>query len=137
MFPPLSYPVRYFCKPIHALATCFHSGFLLVLFSDPEDGRDIFTRNIGFLRGAVSHKGLLFIATAVRTSNRENYSCNQNTPPPPHMKLGPWNESQLGLCLASPLVTSVRVCRQANLHRPMSYCLPVTRSCQPLQQVLT
>jgi hypothetical protein len=28
-------------------ATCFQAGFLLGLFSDPEDGGDMFLRNIG------------------------------------------------------------------------------------------
>jgi hypothetical protein len=31
----------------HLLATCFHAGFLLGLFFDPEDGDDIFLRNVG------------------------------------------------------------------------------------------
>jgi hypothetical protein len=29
------------------LATCFHAGFLLSLVFDPEDGGDIFLRNVG------------------------------------------------------------------------------------------
>jgi hypothetical protein len=29
------------------LATCIHTGFLLSLFLDPEDRRDIFPRNVG------------------------------------------------------------------------------------------
>jgi hypothetical protein len=29
------------------LATCFHVGFLLDLFFDPEDGGDMFLGNIG------------------------------------------------------------------------------------------
>jgi hypothetical protein len=31
-----------FGKLIALLATCFHTGFLLALFFDPEDGRDTF-----------------------------------------------------------------------------------------------
>jgi hypothetical protein len=30
-------------------ATCFHAGFLLGLLFDPEDGRDMFLRNVGGL----------------------------------------------------------------------------------------
>jgi hypothetical protein len=29
------------------LATCFPAGFLLGLFCDPEDGGDMFLRNVG------------------------------------------------------------------------------------------
>jgi hypothetical protein len=29
------------------LATCFHAGFLLGLFFDPEAGSDMFLRNVG------------------------------------------------------------------------------------------
>jgi hypothetical protein len=29
------------------LATCFHAGFLLDIFFDPEDGGDMFLRNVG------------------------------------------------------------------------------------------
>jgi hypothetical protein len=29
------------------LATCFHTGFLLRLFFDPEDGGDMYLHNIG------------------------------------------------------------------------------------------
>jgi hypothetical protein len=32
---------------IDVLATCFHAGFLLGLFFDPEDGGDMFLRNVG------------------------------------------------------------------------------------------
>jgi hypothetical protein len=46
---------------------------LLGLFFDPEDGGDIFLRNIGLtfngLHGVISPKIELFITTAVRTSN--------------------------------------------------------------------
>jgi hypothetical protein len=31
------------------LATCVHAGFLLGLFFDPEDGSDMFLRNVGWL----------------------------------------------------------------------------------------
>jgi hypothetical protein len=34
-------------KPSKKLATCFHAGFLLALFFDPEDGSDMFLRNVG------------------------------------------------------------------------------------------
>jgi hypothetical protein len=30
-----------------SLATCYHAGFLLGLFFDPEDGGDIFFQNVG------------------------------------------------------------------------------------------
>jgi hypothetical protein len=29
------------------LATCFHTGFLLILFFDPEDGGNMFLQNVG------------------------------------------------------------------------------------------
>jgi hypothetical protein len=29
------------------LVACFHAGFLLSLFFDPEDGGDMFLRNVG------------------------------------------------------------------------------------------
>jgi hypothetical protein len=31
----------------YMFATCFHAGFLLGLFLDPEDGGDMFLRNVG------------------------------------------------------------------------------------------
>jgi hypothetical protein len=31
------------------LATCFHAGFLIGLHFDPEDGGDMFLRNVGWL----------------------------------------------------------------------------------------
>jgi hypothetical protein len=46
-FPPVSYITRNFGKPIPLLANSFHAGFLLGLFFDPEDGGDIFIRNVG------------------------------------------------------------------------------------------
>jgi hypothetical protein len=54
------------------LSTCFHPGFLLGLFFDPEDGGDMFLPNVGCfngLHGVISQKIVLFITTAVRTSN--------------------------------------------------------------------
>jgi hypothetical protein len=33
----------------YGIATCFHAGFLLCLFFDPEDGGDMFLRNAGWL----------------------------------------------------------------------------------------
>jgi hypothetical protein len=54
-------------------ATCFHAGFLLGLFYDPEDGGDdvLSKRRFTFkrLHGIISQKIELFIITAVRTSN--------------------------------------------------------------------
>jgi hypothetical protein len=44
-FPPVSCMIRTFGKPIVLLAACFHAGFLLGLFLDPEDGSDMFLRN--------------------------------------------------------------------------------------------
>jgi hypothetical protein len=48
------------------------AGFLLVLFFDPEDGGDMFLRNVGGLSTdytALSQKIEFFITTAVKTSN--------------------------------------------------------------------
>jgi hypothetical protein len=41
------------------LAPCFHAGFFLSLFFNPEDGGDIFLRNVG-LHGVISQKMVLF-----------------------------------------------------------------------------
>jgi hypothetical protein len=46
-FPSVSYVIRNFGKPIAQLAKCFHDGFLLDLFLNPEDGFDIFRQNVG------------------------------------------------------------------------------------------
>jgi hypothetical protein len=35
--------------PCSLLATCFQAGFLLGIFLDPEDGGDMFFRNVGRL----------------------------------------------------------------------------------------
>jgi hypothetical protein len=34
-------------KKARSIATCCHAGFLLGLFFDPEDGGDMFLRNVG------------------------------------------------------------------------------------------
>jgi hypothetical protein len=34
-------------RRIILLATCFHAGFMLNYFFDPEDGSDMFFRNVG------------------------------------------------------------------------------------------
>jgi hypothetical protein len=51
------------CSPLkltrRLLAACFHTGFLLCLFFDPEDGGDMFLRN-GLL-GIIYSKIELFI----------------------------------------------------------------------------
>jgi hypothetical protein len=54
------------------LATCFHAGFLLGIFFDPEDGDDVHPkRRLTFngLYGFISQKVVFFITTAVRTLN--------------------------------------------------------------------
>jgi hypothetical protein len=61
-------------EPPAVLATCFHAGFLSGLFFHPEDGGDIFPtkRRLTFNgpQSFISQKIELFIATAVRTSDR-------------------------------------------------------------------
>jgi hypothetical protein len=49
------------------LATCFHAPFLLGLFFHPEDGCDMFLRNIGLLSTDCTE--LYPEDTAVRTSH--------------------------------------------------------------------
>jgi hypothetical protein len=52
--------------------TCFHAGFLLSLFFDPEDGGDVLPKRRSTFNGrhgVLSQKMVLFITTAVRTSN--------------------------------------------------------------------
>jgi hypothetical protein len=44
-FIALLFPIRNFGKPVALLDTYFHSGFLLGLFFDPEDGGNMFLRN--------------------------------------------------------------------------------------------
>jgi hypothetical protein len=48
-FLPVSSVIRNFGLSIALLATCFHAGFLLGLFFDPDDGSDMFLRNVGWL----------------------------------------------------------------------------------------
>jgi hypothetical protein len=59
------------CGPLFAI--CFHAGFLLGLFVDPEDGVDMFPPKrrltLNRLHGVISQKTVLFITTAVRTSD--------------------------------------------------------------------
>jgi hypothetical protein len=38
---------RKICQARNQLATCFHAAFLLLIFFDPEDGGDMFLRNVG------------------------------------------------------------------------------------------
>jgi hypothetical protein len=54
------------------VCTYFHAGFLLSLFFDPEDGGDVPLKlrlNFTGLHGVISQAIVLFITTAVRTSN--------------------------------------------------------------------
>jgi hypothetical protein len=48
-FPPFSYIIRKFAKPIVRLTTCFNGGFLLGLFLKPEDVDNMYSGNIGWL----------------------------------------------------------------------------------------
>jgi hypothetical protein len=58
-------------------ATCFHTGFLRGLFY-PEDGGDMFLRNVGWffngLHGIVFQKIELFKTVVVRSSNPNKYN---------------------------------------------------------------
>jgi hypothetical protein len=45
------------------------AGFLLGLFFDHGDGNDMFLRNVGLSPGITVYKTVLFIVTAVRSSN--------------------------------------------------------------------
>jgi hypothetical protein len=49
------------------LAICFHTGLLLGLFFDPEDGGDMLT--FSGLYGVTTEETVIFITTAVRTSD--------------------------------------------------------------------
>jgi hypothetical protein len=40
------YSLQHLVLKLTLLATCFHDGFLLGLFFDPEDGGDMFLRNV-------------------------------------------------------------------------------------------
>jgi hypothetical protein len=51
------------------LSTCFHVGFLLGLFFDPEDGPPKSRLTLNGPHCVISNKIVLFITTAVRTSN--------------------------------------------------------------------
>jgi hypothetical protein len=46
-FPPVSYTLRNFNRPIALLVTCFHAGFLPGFYFNPEAGGYIFLRNVG------------------------------------------------------------------------------------------
>jgi hypothetical protein len=45
-FPSVSYITQNSGWLIALFATCFHAGFLLGLFLDPEEGGDMFLRNV-------------------------------------------------------------------------------------------
>jgi hypothetical protein len=54
------------------LATCFLAAFLLGLFFDPEDGGYVTPKRrlaLNNLYGVISQKLVLFMTTALRTSN--------------------------------------------------------------------
>jgi hypothetical protein len=51
---------------VEHIASWFHAAFLFGLFFDPEDGEDIFLRNVGWL--SMDYAALHPITTAVRTS---------------------------------------------------------------------
>jgi hypothetical protein len=51
------------------LVACFIVVYCLSYSAKPEDGRDIFLLNVGWLHGVISQKRELFITIAVRTSN--------------------------------------------------------------------
>jgi hypothetical protein len=54
-------------------STCFYGGMLLGLF-DPDDGGDVTPKRrwLSTLHGVISQKIVLFVTTAVRTSNPIN-----------------------------------------------------------------
>jgi hypothetical protein len=58
------------------LATCFHAGFLSGLFFNPEDGGDMFLRNVGWLSTE-------YMALYPRRQNP-----SENIPPPHSARLG-------------------------------------------------
>jgi hypothetical protein len=45
-FHASSYVIQNFDKPVALLATCFHADFLLGLFFNPEDGGNMYLRNV-------------------------------------------------------------------------------------------
>jgi hypothetical protein len=46
-FRPVFCTLQNFSTPISLLITCFYAGFLFGLSFSPEDGRDMFLRNVG------------------------------------------------------------------------------------------
>jgi hypothetical protein len=67
MSPPSAEPKNKPSKRQSFPCYSLHSRLSLDLLFDPEDGGDMFHRNIGGLHGVISQKTELF--TAVRTSN--------------------------------------------------------------------